>query len=105
MNKKDFSMRLSFIRESKNISARKMSLDLGLNPGYINKIETKQVLPSMQIFFDLCKYLQILPEDFFNSHLQYPADMTEIISDLQKLDEKQFEHIAAIIKDLANSNQ
>ncbi len=104
MNEKDFSMRLSILRENKKISARKMSQDLGLNPGYINKLETKQVLPSMQIFFQICSYLDILPKDFFDTEVKYPEEMKKVVSDLQKLDEKQFTHIAAVISDLADNH-
>ena len=38
MTEKDFSLRLSKLREEKGVSARDMSLSMGQNPGYINKI-------------------------------------------------------------------
>ena len=47
-------------------SAREMSLALGQNPSYINRIENGKALPSMQGFFSICEYLQITPGDFFN---------------------------------------
>ena len=46
-------------------SAREMSLALGQNPSYINRIENGKALPSMQGFFSICEYLQITPGDFF----------------------------------------
>ena len=48
---KDDAIRLSQIRIKKGISARQMSNDLGLGENYINKIENKRTLPSMQLFF------------------------------------------------------
>jgi len=39
--------RVQKLRDTKGVSARDMSLSLGQNTGYINKIETKQAKPSI----------------------------------------------------------
>ncbi len=49
-----------------------MSLALGQNPSYINRIENGKALPSMQGFFSICEYLQITPGDFFNEDSEAP---------------------------------
>lgn len=61
-----FAKRLEQLRLEKNVSAREMSLALGQNPSYINRIESGKALPSLSLFFYICDYFQITPKDFFN---------------------------------------
>jgi len=67
LNEAKFSDRLAALRRKKGVSARDMSLSLGQNPGYINHIENKQTLPSLPGFFNICGYLDITPQQFFDS--------------------------------------
>ena len=46
-----FIERLTSLRNQKNVSAREMSLALGQNGSYINRIENRLAFPSMQVFF------------------------------------------------------
>lgn len=62
----EFGNRLAALRESKKISAREMSLAIGQSGSYINKIENHNNYPSMNIFFYICDFLEITPEEFFN---------------------------------------
>ncbi len=62
----DFGRRLSQLRERKGVSARDMSLSMGQNPGYINKVENGKAMPSMEVFFYICEFLAITPSDFFD---------------------------------------
>ena len=100
MDEKTFSMRLSQLRTQKGVTARKMSLDIGQNEGYINNIESKRVFPSMAVFFVICEYLNIKPSEFFSEENQSPAEITAITKNLKKLNRKQLDHIADIIEDL-----
>lgn len=58
--------RLSQLREEKQISERKMSLDLGHSTSYIRSITSGRALPSMSEFLYICEYLGISPSEFFN---------------------------------------
>ena len=49
--------RLAKLRMQKGVSARDMSLSLGQANNYINNVENKKTLPSMQSFFYICEYL------------------------------------------------
>ena len=51
MDENFFCDRLRFLRNERKISAREMSLELGQNETYINKIETRQRSVSMESFF------------------------------------------------------
>lgn len=97
-----FKDRLVELRLKKNVSARDMSLSMGQNPGYINNIESGKALPSLTGFFYICEYLDITPQEFFDTDLEYPEQIRSIINDLKKLDERQLRNISEIVKDLAS---
>ncbi len=99
-----FAERLSELREQKNVSAREMSLALGQNESYINRIENKKSFPSMQVFFYICEYLNISPKDFFDRAAADPNKLSEIYEDIKKLNTKQLENISALVKDLIKNS-
>lgn len=77
-----------------------MSLSIGQNPGYINNIENGKAFPSLQGFFYICEYLNITPQEFFDTETKAPDKLRDILEDMKKLNDAQLEHIAAIVKDL-----
>lgn len=95
-----FVERLISLRNQKNVSAREMSLALGQNGSYINRIENKQAFPSMQAFFYICEYLQISPKDFFDESNPAPTKILQITEESKKLDDVQLDTIIAVIKGL-----
>ena len=48
-----FADRIAFLRMQKNVSAREMSLAIGQNCSYINRIENKLAFPSMAAFLNI----------------------------------------------------
>lgn len=95
-----FVERLTSLRNQKNVSAREMSLALGQNGSYINRIENKLAFPSMQAFFYICEYLQISPKDFFDESNPSPLKINQIIEESKKLDSAQLDTVMAVIKGL-----
>ena len=67
-----FAERLADLRTQKGVSARDMSLSIGQSAGYINGIENQKNLPSMTVFFYICEYLNISPQEFFTFDVQNP---------------------------------
>lgn len=105
MNQEWFSSRLAQLRTERKLSARDLSLSLGQSAGYINKIENKRSLPSMQVFFYLCEYLKITPDEFFDRNITHPLLLNETLAELKKMDSNQLEHILAISKDINSSKR
>lgn len=101
MYEDDFPLRLAQLRNKKGVSARDMSLSIGQNHAYINNIESGKALPSMAIFFYICEYLNITPAEFFDLDSKNPEKLQSLIEDLKRLDDKQLESIAEIVKGLA----
>ena len=98
----DFIPRLTQLRLEKQVSARDMSLSIGQSPSYINNIENGRALPSIPMFLNICDYLGITPSEFFNTSVAKPERMRKLISQLEKLDSKKFDDVAAIVNDIAN---
>lgn len=100
MDVKDFALRLARLREMKGVSARDMSLSIGQNPGYINNIETGKSKPSLEGIFYICEYLGVTPSEFFDTEVSNPSKLDSIIADMKKLNDKQLDTIATLVKDL-----
>lgn len=100
MYEEKFPLRLAQLRNAKGVSAREMSLSIGQNAGYINLIENGKAFPSLQGFFYICEYLNITPQEFFDTETKAPDKLRDILEDMKKLNDAQLEHIAAIVKDL-----
>jgi len=96
-----FPERLANLRTKKDVSARDMSLSLGQSENYINMIENKKSFPSMAIFFVICEYFHITPQEFFEIGNDNPEKLNDVILDLKKLDDNSLTHIAEVIKELA----
>lgn len=66
IDEKFIGNRITQLRELKNISERKMSLDLGHSASYIHSIACGRALPSMSEFLYICEYLGVTPQEFFD---------------------------------------
>ena len=95
-----FADRMASLRMKRSVSAREMSLTIGQNESYINRIENKQAFPSMQAFFYICEYLQISPKDFFDMDNPAPLKINQISEELTKLDDVQLDTVIAVINGL-----
>ena len=85
MEKEQFARRMSQLRQAKGVSARDMSLSLGQSAGYINNIENGVNLPSMAMFFYICDYLEVTPEEFFSVELADPMRLKRLNQSLRRL--------------------
>lgn len=86
MDEDFLATRLTQLRIQRGVSAREMSLSLGQAPNYINTIENRKSLPSMQAFFFICEYLNITPQEFFDTGNPCPEEIRAFISEAQQLD-------------------
>ena len=99
---KFFSERLAQLRLKTGASARDMSLSMGQTQGYINKIESRQNLPSMSGFFYICDYLGVSPKEFFDLNESDPKRIKEIVKKLHQLSDQQLTAIEAVINAMLN---
>ena len=88
--------RLFKLREEKQVSERKMSLDLGHSTSYIHSIASGRALPSMPEFLYICDYLGVTPMEFFNESEHTTPIQQRAIQYIRQLDEEE----ARLIVDL-----
>ena len=100
MLEEQFAQRLTQLRLEKDVSARDMSLSLGQSEAYINRIENQKMLPSMAVFFYICDYFQITPQEFFNFDDAPTPEMIAAMRKIASLDADKKQHILAVIDDL-----
>ncbi|MBR1810620.1 MAG: helix-turn-helix transcriptional regulator [Clostridia bacterium] len=106
MDYADFiSGRIAELRTQKGVSARDMSLALGQSESYINKIENKRTLPSLNGLFYICEYFSITPMAFFDMSAASPADTVRLLNEIKKLTPDQTEHIFALVQDLNDKRE
>lgn len=96
MYEEEFPLRLARLRSEKGVSARDMSLSIGQNPGYIQNIECGKALPSMSVFFHICEYLELNPEEFFQDDTGYPENIRRVLKNLMKMNRQEVAAIETI---------
>lgn len=92
--------RIATLRIQKGVTARDMSLSLGQNDSYINRIENKKTLPSLQVLFYICEYLKITPKEFFDEDMEYPIELNALIEDLKQLDANALASVSSVVKEI-----
>ena len=92
--------RIAQLRLQKNVSARDISLSLGQAANYINSIENRKALPSMQSFFYICEYLGVTPQEFFDEGNACPVRLRELMDEAKRLDESALVHLLALMREL-----
>jgi len=96
-----FSKRLSYLRNKKGISARDMSLSIGQSESYINSIENQRALPSLKIFFIICDFLSVTPQEFFAIHEKSDVLIEKITKNILKLDAEQLQILYDLTKNMS----
>lgn len=86
------SDRIAKLRTEKNISVRDIILSLGQSQSYINNIENKKVLSSMQMFLYICEFLSVEPKDIFEENVISPSTLNKAVATIKSLSPKYLEY-------------
>ena len=97
--------RLTSLRTAKGVSAREMSLDIGQNGSYINRIENGKSMPSMQGFLYICEYLGVTPSEFFASDSSMNSEALIIAKELEGLTKDELVLVKNMISSLKDLNK
>jgi len=101
----NFGLRVSKLRVDKGVSARDMSLGIGKCANFINKVERGKCRPSMETFFDICEYLNISEQEFFDEDNLHPQLIRGLVSDCMGLDDRSQLHVAGIVRELIKNKR
>ena len=105
MDKNFIGERISELRLKKNVSEYQMSLDLGKNKSYIQSLTSGRSLPTMQSFLDICDYLEVTPQQFFDSEL-HNLPLIDKATDLMKqLDDEDMLALISMLNRLGSKTQ
>lgn len=96
MDQEKFVKRLIELRLNKGVFARDMSLSLGQSAGYINNIENGINYPSMSLFFYICEYFGITPEQFFNTIYTNPEKLNKLCDLAKDMSDEQLDILIAV---------
>lgn len=97
MNKNFIKERINYIRTSNKISARNLSLELGMSSEYINQLESGRLTPSVDFLINFCEYFNIKLSDFFDDEQKYPLEYQKLITNLNKLKKEEVEAVINIV--------
>lgn len=100
MDKKFIGNRITELRIKKNISEYQMSLDLGRNKSYIQSLSSGRSLPTMQNFLEICDYLEITPQQFFDTELHNLPLFKKAADLMKQLDDEDMLALIAILNRL-----
>lgn len=100
MDEKFIAERITELRLKKDVSEYQMSLDLGKNKSYIQNISSGRSLPSMSQFYEICRYFEITPQEFFDERLHDLPLYQKANELLKQLDEDDMLAILSILKRL-----
>lgn len=65
MELKDFGLKVAKLRIKANLSAYELSLRIGKDTSYINKLENGKVNVTLKVIFKICEVLKIEPYELF----------------------------------------
>ena len=90
--------RISSLRQEKQISERKMSLDLGHSTSYIRSITSGRALPSMSEFLYICEYLGVTPMEIFNEERKTTLTQQEAIEHIYSMSDEDIRLLIGFIE-------
>jgi transcriptional regulator with XRE-family HTH domain len=91
------------LRLEKGVSANDMSISIGQNRNYINRIENRRHIPSIHGLYYICEYFRISLAEFFSEEAPQSMLISETIGLIKELDAKNVAFINYIIKNFGHS--
>lgn len=89
--------RITKLRERKNVSEHRMSLDLGKSGSYIRGITSGAALPSLRELFNIIDYFGMSPSEFF-SELDNPSSLRTMLREkLLELEDEDLQKVSTFI--------
>ena len=91
--------RIGYFRTKAKLSQKALSIDIGMNIGYINRLESKKdFLPSMEVLLKIIEACGITPEEFFYSNINSYSTDKQLLDKLRDLSDDKKEALIKLIK-------
>lgn len=85
MELKEILNRIGYVRNKANLSARELSLRMGMSPQYISKIEGGYITLSVEKLLDILDICEFPIERFFSSNIENYKEDKELIGLINSL--------------------
>ena len=69
MNIKEILTRLGYVRNTKNLSAREVSLRMGVSPQYVAQLESGRIVLTVEKLLQILEICEFPIERFFSSNI------------------------------------
>ncbi len=98
MNKSEIIERISYFRNRAKLSQKALSIDINMNIGYINRLESKKdFLPSLEVLLKIIEACGCTEEEFFYNDIQSYASDKQIISKLKLLPQEKKDALLVLL--------
>ena len=98
MNIKDVLTRIGYIRHEANLSARELSLRLGMSQQYVSKVENGHIVLTVEKLFQILEICNCSIEKFFSTNIEDFEKDKEIEFILTKIPSSQKQNLIELLK-------
>lgn len=99
MEIKEIIYRIGYVRNQANLSARELSLRIGMSPQYIYQVESGRIVLTMEKLLNILEVCEFPLERFFAPNIQDWEIDTELRDLLEKLPADKKRHMIEFIKE------
>lgn len=86
MDKLKIIERVGYFRTKARLSQKALSIDIGMNVGYINRLECKKdFLPSVEVLLKIIEVCGVTAEEFFYEDFEHYEQDKQILGKLKGL--------------------
>ena len=85
MEIKDILSRIGFVRNSANLSARKLSLEMGMSSQYVAKLESGSIVLTVEKLLQILEICNFPIERFFSKDIENFENNKDLASLIEKL--------------------
>ena len=90
--------RIGYFRTKAKLSQKALSIDIGMNIGYINRLESKKdFLPSLEVLMKIIEVCGITAEEFFYTNVTSYATDKQLLNKLSDLSDDKKEALIKLI--------
>ena len=98
MEIKEILARIGYVRNQANLSAREVSLRMGMSPQYVAQVESGRIVLTVEKLLQILEICQFHIERFFSSNIvDYQID-NQLKSLIETLPTDKKQHMVALLK-------
>ncbi len=98
MTSKDVLWRLGYVRNSANLSARELSLRMGMSPQYVAQVERGRIVLTVEKLLQILEICNFPVERFFSANIEDYQTDKELEELLQSLPTNKKKNIIELLK-------